>query len=89
MTDAAMIGESLRLMLIGMGVVFSFLLLLVALLRLMSAAVARFAPAENPAPVPAGGLPLAPAGGGADATLIAVLTAAVARYRAGQRPPGA
>ena len=81
MTDGALLFESFMLMLIGMGIVFSFLLLLVGILRLMSTLILRLAPAEElqpAAPSPAAA-PL-PADGSED--LIAVITAAVARYRA-------
>jgi len=77
--------EGLRLMVIGMGIVFTFLLLLVAVLRLMSSAVSRFAPVH---PVLSG----AAAGGAPHATdamqdgeLIAVISAAIVRYRANQQ----
>ena len=80
MTDGALLFESFMLMLIGMGIVFGFLLLLVGILRLMSTLVLRLAPAEelHPTPSPAAAPP--PADSSED--LIAVITAAVARYRA-------
>ncbi|MBK5969558.1 MULTISPECIES: OadG family protein [Thiorhodovibrio] len=83
--EAGMIGESLRLMLIGMSIVFAFLMLLVVCLRGMSWLAARIAPAElQDAPVGAmaGGAGAAPD----DADVVAVIAAAVARYRA--RHPG-
>jgi len=73
--------ESLRLMGIGMGIVFCFLLLLVALLKGMSRAAERLGPPE-PEPVPiAGRTPSAVA----DDDLIAVIGAAIAHYRARRR----
>lgn len=69
--------EGLSLMFIGMGIVVSFLLVLVGVLVLMSKAVLRWAPD-------------APLGGGElaarphvvdDRRLIAVISAAVTRYR--------
>ncbi|MEH6785180.1 MAG: OadG family protein [Alcanivorax jadensis] len=57
-----LMAQGLELMLIGMGVVFSFLIILVAVTSLMSVLVKRFgqAPAVIPAPTtpaPAGDLP--------------------------------
>ena len=77
--------EGLRLMAIGMGIVFAFLLLLVGVLRAMSAAVLRI----SPEPLASG------AGGGAgtptretdDVELVAVISAAIARYRKGRQEP--
>lgn len=70
--------EGLRLMAIGMGIVFAFLALLVGVLRLMSMAAMRLAPeplvAQLPAAVPAHSA-------GEDPALTAVIAAAVARYR--------
>jgi oxaloacetate decarboxylase gamma subunit len=66
-------------MVIGMGIVFGFLLLLVGILRVMSWLALRIAPAEiPPLAVPAAGL--APATQESD-DLIAVISAAIARYR--------
>ncbi|WP_242469534.1 OadG family protein [Rhabdochromatium marinum] len=74
-----MIGESLWLMLIGMSIVFAFLMLLVVLLRGMSWFAARVAPVErldsSAAALPSGGAV-------AQTDVIAVITAAVAHYRA-------
>jgi oxaloacetate decarboxylase gamma subunit len=80
MGENDLIIESLRLMGIGMGIVFSFLLLLIGLLRVMSAVALRLAPAE---PQP----PRSPLQGGGsspqadDDELIAVIAAAIGRYR--------
>tara|TARA_B100000676_G_scaffold307106_1_gene364800 strand:+ start:332 stop:610 length:279 start_codon:yes stop_codon:yes gene_type:complete len=57
-----LMAQGLELMLVGMGVVFSFLIILVAVTSLMSVLVKRFgaAPEVIPAPVtpaPAGDLP--------------------------------
>ena len=73
-TDLMMTG--VELMLLGMGIVFSFLILLVFVLKVMSSLAGRFLTAEPLAPVSAAAQP-APA----DTTLIAVISAAVARYR--------
>lgn len=88
MLDTDLINESLGLMAIGMGTVFSFLLLLVLLLRIMSWLAHRLSPLEAQT-LPAA--PMAPVPGSmtgqeADAELIAVITAAVTRYRARWRP---
>ena len=77
MSDSNLLLESLLLMLIGMGIVFGFLLILVGLLRLMSTAVARLAPAE-----PIQAQPSAPSTiPNTSEDLIAVISAAIARYR--------
>jgi oxaloacetate decarboxylase gamma subunit len=79
MNESDLVIESLRLMGIGMGIVFSFLMLLVGLLRVMSWLALKIAPAETPQmAVPAASL--APATQEAD-DLIAVISAAIARYR--------
>ena len=82
MTDGALLFESFMLMLIGMGIVFGFLLLLVGILRLMSTLVLRLAPAEElqPTPTPSPAAAPLPADGSED--LIAVISAAITRYRA-------
>jgi len=82
MNESDLMMESLRLMGIGMGIVFSFLMLLVGILRLMSWLALKIAPADT--------LPMAvPAASQAAATqeaddLIAVISAAIARYRSGR-----
>ncbi len=78
MTNADLLVESLRLMGIGMGIVFCFLLMLVGILRFMSWAAGRVAPAL-PEPEPM--LPAETT----DAPPIAVIAAAIARYRAARR----
>lgn len=77
MTDSTLLLESVMLMLIGMGIVFSFLLLLVGIVRLMSVLLQRFAPVI-PAPQASASAPLTSEI--AD-DLIAVIAAAIARYR--------
>jgi len=79
----ALVGEGLRLMAIGMTIVFGFLLLLVGVLNLMSRLVMRYAP-EPVAVVDGSQFPLAD--GRDDEELVAVIAAAVARYRATHRP---
>lgn len=77
MTVAELLLEGLRLMGIGMGIVFSFLILLVGVLRVMSLVAGRLAPedalvqaAAIPAPLPS-----------PDSELVAVVSAAITRYR--------
>jgi oxaloacetate decarboxylase gamma subunit len=73
--DTTLILQGTELMMLGMGIVFGFLTLLVFVLRLMSALAGRIAPPE---PVPTE-LPIAVSD---NRELVAVITAAVARYRA-------
>jgi oxaloacetate decarboxylase gamma subunit len=80
MSETSLITDSLILMAIGMGTVFSFLLLLVLLLKVMSWLAERLAPIALES-VPSSMLTRGGAAD-ADAELIAVIGAAVARYRA-------
>lgn len=77
----SLIMDSLSLMAIGMGTVFSFLLLLVLLLKVMSWLAERLAPIALES-VPSSMLTRGGDATDADAELIAVIGAAVARYRA-------
>ncbi|WP_245543219.1 OadG family protein [Oceanospirillum maris] len=82
MHSSELISEGINLMLFGMGFVFVFLTLLVFVTGLMSSTVNKLvkpAPvvANKPAPVSA------PAAGNND-ELIAVMTAAVHKYRSGK-----
>ncbi|MBK1716402.1 OadG family protein [Thiocystis violacea] len=77
MNDSSLLFESLWLMVIGMGIVYGFLLLLVGILRLMSRVALRLAPDEPP-PAP---LAHRSIGSGDSEDLIAVISAAIARYR--------
>lgn len=76
--DLMMTG--LQLMLLGMGIVFVFLIVLVVLLKAMSWLAGRLPTPETPAPASSPAQPAA-----ADTTVIAVISAAVARYRAARR----
>ncbi len=84
--------EGVRLMLIGMGIVYAFLLLLVAILRLLSQATQRWAPTPPPAPVALSGAGPAPdpsragVNTGLPGELLAVIAAAVSRYRQDHPP---
>ncbi len=76
---AALLIEGLWLMLIGLAIVFSFLLLLVGLLVLMSKAVARWGPDE---PLPATLVVSHPVAQPRDEPrLIGVIAAAIHQYR--------
>lgn len=81
----ALVGEGLRLMAIGMSIVFSFLLLLVGVLTLMSRLVMRYAP-EPGSLATTGGAPLPLSEGPHDEELAAVIAAAVTKYRVNHRP---
>jgi oxaloacetate decarboxylase (Na+ extruding) subunit gamma len=67
--------EGVRLMLLGMGSVFMFLMMLVFSMKLMSLLAQLLAPAEPHPDTPQSQLPTA------DANLVAVISAAVAVYR--------
>lgn len=79
--DAELLLQGLELLLLGMGIVFGFLTLLVFLLRGMSSLAGRLAPMTEPAVE----LP-APAGAPDRQRIVAVISAAVARYRRSQHP---
>lgn len=72
-----MLGDGLMLMVVGMTIVFSFLLLLVGMLFAMSWLSARLAPQSAP-PFPDGGVA---ARGEANARLVAAVAAAIHLYR--------
>lgn len=78
MENAQLLNEGLALMALGMGFVFVFLTVLVIVTTLMSKVIGRFFP-EPAAPLPATGRQ-SPAGR-QDEDLMAVITAAVHRYR--------
>ncbi|MEA1049753.1 OadG family protein [Lamprobacter modestohalophilus] len=83
MPETTLIADSLSLMAIGMGTVFSFLLLLVLLLKGMSWLAEKLAPGGvEPLLTPA---QVSRNGQIADAELVAVISAAVARYRSHRR----
>jgi len=69
--------QGFELLLLGMGIVFGFLILLVFVLRAMSGLAARLTPAElEPAAVSPPGQVVD------DRQVLAAISAAVARYRA-------
>jgi oxaloacetate decarboxylase gamma subunit len=75
--NSQLLLQGFELLLLGMGIVFGFLAMLVGVLHLMSRLAARLQP-EGPAPSP---VQLA-ADAADDQRIIAVISAAVARYRA-------
>lgn len=75
-----LLATGLQLMLLGMGIVFGFLILLVFTLKAMSWLAGRLPVSEPP---PTASAP--PPSQAADATLIAVISAAVARYRTARK----
>jgi len=77
LSDLMMSG--VELMVLGMGIVFVFLTILIFTLRGMCALAAWLDKGEAH-PIPSGGVTVTDAGA-ADSTLIAVISAAVARYR--------
>lgn len=81
---ADLLVEGLWLTVIGLGIVFSFLLVLVGLLVLMSKAVARWGPDE---PLPANPAVSHPVTQPQDEPrLIGVIAAAIHQYRRRNRP---
>ena len=74
-----LMSEALSLMLVGMGFVFVFLTILVFLTGLMSKLVLKYAPAPEPAAPVAKAAPQQ--NNVNDPQLLAVLSAAVAKYR--------
>jgi oxaloacetate decarboxylase gamma subunit len=78
-----LLAEGISLMLFGMGFVIVFLTLLVIATTIMSRLVMRYEPVAAPA-TPAGRGTAAPSASGQpdDQTLIAVMTAALQKFRA-------
>jgi oxaloacetate decarboxylase (Na+ extruding) subunit gamma len=73
--DTTVLLQGAELMLLGMAIVFGFLTLLVFIVRMMSALAQRIAPPSPAAEV------TPPIDVSDNSELIAVVTAAVARYR--------
>ena len=70
------ISQGLELMLFGMGTVIVFLTLLVIATSVMSALLTRYAPAPELGDIDAAAAPAS-----ADATLLAVISAAIHKHR--------
>jgi oxaloacetate decarboxylase gamma subunit len=81
---APMFVEGLNLMLVGMGVVFAFLAMLVGIVGLMSRLVVRFASEETvpPAPLQRPVTPVAVPGALPDAATLSAIREAVRQHRA-------
>jgi oxaloacetate decarboxylase (Na+ extruding) subunit gamma len=78
---ANLLIEGVWLMVIGLAIVFAFLLILVGTLALMSKAVLRWGP-EDPLPESLASVPQAPVTAvGDDHRLIAVIAAAIRQHR--------
>lgn len=71
-------SDAISLMLVGMGFVFVFLCVLIGATTIMSKLVLKYAPAPEPKAPAASPVPQA---SNNDAQLLAVLSAAVAKYR--------
>ena len=83
MPISELLMEGVTLMLLGMGIVFSFLTLLVFAMHLMSL-FAKHLSEDDSLPVPLAAAANAPVVAGGEDELIAVITAAVKRFRASQ-----
>ena len=84
MQSSELIVEGLNLMIFGMGFVFTFLTLLIFITKAMSKAVLRWFPVPEPSmpkPMPVTMGSVATPMTVNDPKLIAVLTAAIQRYR--------
>ncbi|MGM0784901.1 MAG: OadG family protein [Pseudomonadota bacterium] len=84
MQDMQLLQDGLALMGVGMGFVFVFLTVLVVLTTLMSLILRRFGPKPAPAEAPRSPAVTAPTHAD-DAELMAVISAAVHRYRRHRR----
>ncbi|WP_447926761.1 OadG family protein [Vreelandella sp. EE27] len=80
MQEGELLQEGLALMAMGMGFVFVFLTILVISVTLMSALIRRFQPVPQAATQPAGRT-ASPVSAGQDDETLAVISAAVHRYR--------
>jgi len=81
MEVTGLLMDSLRLMVVGMAIVFAFLLLLVGVMKAMSTAVMRLTPQLQVGAADKRRLPAE----AEDGELIAIITAAVARFRRDRR----
>lgn len=79
MVDTDLMLEGLRLLVLGMGSVFVFLIVLVFAMKTMSA-LANILDSGEP-PVVAGSAPIATSQAGATDAVVPVIAAAVAAYR--------
>ena len=79
--QSSLVQQGVELMLFGMGTVFVFLACLVLVTALMSALLQRFIPIKEAQPVLAVNAPVQQ-----DEQLIAVISAAVHKYRSRHKP---
>jgi oxaloacetate decarboxylase gamma subunit len=84
MSISNLLMEGVNLMLLGMGIVFVFLTLLVVAMGLMSRIAARLGGAEEVAEASATGA-AATTSGADNGELIAVMSAAISRFRSRNR----
>jgi oxaloacetate decarboxylase gamma subunit len=77
----SLVSEGLSLMVFGMGFVFVFLTLLVGMTKLMSKLVMKYEPAPVAAPTRVKRKTTAPVAQSNNDELVAVITAAVHKYR--------
>jgi oxaloacetate decarboxylase (Na+ extruding) subunit gamma len=71
-----LIRSGVELMIVGMGIVFLFLTMLVIIINLMSSLIQRFFPEE-----PSMTIPVPSVSSGTDKRTVAAITAAVHQYR--------
>lgn len=84
MDSINLVLEGVELMLLGMGAVFSFLILLVACTSIMSVILSRYFPEALPAPKPVRKKASA-APASVDPDVVAAIGAAIKQHRARQR----
>lgn len=77
----SLFSEGLSLMVYGMGFVFVFLTLLVGVTKVMSHLASKYAPESQPKPGSVRKTPVPAAVAQNDDALVAVITAAVHKYR--------
>lgn len=75
---AELLASGVELMIVGMGIVYLFLTMLVMLMSMTSAFLQRFFPAKPPSPP---GTPSSGASAAIDKRTVAAITAAVYEYR--------
>lgn len=81
-----LLGEGVKLLVIGMASVFAFLLLLVGVVSAVAGLAARLAPASTVPELPTAGQTSATDPPGQDPRLVVVIAAAIGAYRG--RHPG-
>lgn len=74
-TDVNMLGESVKFMILGMGVVFLFLIILVQVVKLQGKFISKYFPDEEPSVAPATSTD------GDESARVAAVIAAVTEFR--------